>query len=140
MSDGSEPVENSEILYRRIPKIWYDDKEIDSEAFLPHRENDTSGISLFRAKYHTIEFAALSPRPNRIYYVASVQAQNLQNIGLTIIPDPLPEKIGHCLIPELCSSKRSDNDVRTFAHMLATKLVDRVDGPFGPYPDTGSRR
>jgi len=54
--DGTEPVANDELLYRRIPvsKGWYDQGEVSPEAFHP-RKNETGGISLFRNKYKPIQ-------------------------------------------------------------------------------------
>jgi hypothetical protein len=37
MEDGTEPVADDELLYRRIPvsKGWYDEKGLSAEAFGP---------------------------------------------------------------------------------------------------------
>lgn len=79
--DATEPIDDGEILYRRIPVStgWYQaDKEppLEPEAFRPNR-NDTSGISLSRAKYTSIEEAARG-QPGRSYYVAVFRAGELR--------------------------------------------------------------
>ncbi len=55
MSDGTEPIDDMEILYRRIPvSQGYYDPKVDSKpsplAFKPTK-SDTTGLSLYRAKY-----------------------------------------------------------------------------------------
>jgi hypothetical protein len=61
MSDGSEPVADHEILYRRIPATsGFYNPHIDPNpsplAFRP-TQLDTTGLSLSRAKYKTLEQA-----------------------------------------------------------------------------------
>lgn len=64
------PISDDEILYRRIPAStgWYDPSRtpaLEPETFRPNR-NDTSGISLSRQKYSTVEQAARGQLHNQI--------------------------------------------------------------------------
>jgi hypothetical protein len=52
MDDGTEPIADDELLYRRIPVStgYYSPitNEINSQAFAPHKTEDVTGISLYR--------------------------------------------------------------------------------------------
>jgi hypothetical protein len=55
MGDGTEPIEDDEYLYRRIPLAYFDVNQGDEpspHAFHP-RQYDETGISVFRARYTT---------------------------------------------------------------------------------------
>ena len=59
MENAPEPIADDELLYRRVPKLWYArDSGIMSEAFAPHKLNDATGLSVARAKYKSVEDAA----------------------------------------------------------------------------------
>lgn len=77
MERGSEPVDDEELLYRRVPASlgWYSPTTgvISSEAFGPHKNRDVSGLSVTRAKYKSIEEAARG-RPGKSYYVVVLRA------------------------------------------------------------------
>jgi hypothetical protein len=84
---GSDPILDDETLYRRIPEStnWYDPNRtpsLEPEAFRPNR-NDESGISVARAKYTTMQQAALG-RVGKQYYVAVLRAGDIRAAGMEL--------------------------------------------------------
>lgn len=80
-----EPVEDDEILCRRIPFQWYDPQKsspITAVAFTPNK-NDDDGISLWRKKgKKTCEAVAATGRVGKRYYVALLRAGDLREYGI----------------------------------------------------------
>ncbi len=92
MSDGSELIADHEIFYRRIPAAsgFYDplvDPRPSPLAFRPTK-NDTTGLSLSRAKYTALETAG-SGRDGKQYYVAVLRAGELRRLGMDVVPGRL---------------------------------------------------
>lgn len=136
MSPGEEPVEDGEILYRRVPAVWWDGNNVDEQAFLPHPKNDPDGLSLSRAKYRSIEEAARprTLRPGKPYYVAILRASALHEADLSIEPKPLENDPSHCILPDLRSENRNSDESRRVARILVLGLTsDDIEGPFGPF-------
>jgi hypothetical protein len=127
---GWEPIEDDEILYRRILTDWYDptDASISDNAFKPNK-HDVDGISLCRAKLVRIEVAAQG-RSSKGYYVGCLKASDLRENGIEIRPDPQENNKGHCLIPSMTYEKRRTDEAVQQAHLLARKLTREVKGPF----------
>jgi hypothetical protein len=84
MQDGTEPVAEDELLYRRIPvsKGWYDEKGLSPEAFYP-RPDEESGISVSRAKYVSVEKAGQG-KSKKGYWVAVLRAGDLRQHGIRV--------------------------------------------------------
>ena len=139
MGEGTEPIEDDEELYRRIPVSmnWYD-PELDAppspKAFRP-REPEIGGLSVSRAKYKTPQEVAHNDH-GRQYYVAVLRAGDLRDRGLEVAPRPIsPDDPGHAELPDLCASNRRDTE--DLQLMLAEKLCLRVIGPFPAQPAQG---
>lgn len=138
-AEGNEPLSDDEIVYRRVSDKsgWYEpgsERSVAWEAFKPNR-NDATGISVWRAKYLTAgETAARHARLNR-YYVLALNVGRLRQIGVEVEPSPYEGGIGHASIVTLNypAYKNDKNRLREFAEHIATKLVEHVEGPFGPY-------
>jgi len=134
--DGTEPVTRDELLYRRIPvsKGWYDDRNgVSPEAFDP-RKSETSGISLFRNKYKTIQEVAKGPSKGG-YYVAVLRAGDLMKEGIQIVPRPDPPNVlGHVESPGLTCEDRLTQEAYERKVRLA-KLCVRLEGLFLPSTD-----
>jgi hypothetical protein len=104
--DEHQPVDEREFVYRRIHRAYYQAGlpiPIQPAAFRPN-QNDISGLSLFRAAFvqpaDTLASIEASKRIN--YYVARIAVQDLDRLGLTVVPDPDPDgPLGHAIIPEL---------------------------------------
>ena len=95
VDSGIEPIEDDELLYRRIPVSlrWYDPATdiLKSEAFGPHKTEDTTGISVSRAKYKSIQEAAIG-KSKKGYYVVIIRAGDLRQRGIKVVPRPdLPD-------------------------------------------------
>ena len=130
-------VDATERLYRRIPASWYFQEGIHYAAFLPHERSDVDGLSMYRAKLTSKLTAARprSPRPGKQYYLATLLCSDLNDLGLTVIADPLIDSPGHCLVPRLCSKNRAEDKVAItgIAKTIVDRLIVAVDGPFGPF-------
>lgn len=133
MADGSEPIADHEILYRRIPAAsgFYDPK-VDPNpsplAFRPTRD-DTSGLSLARAKYKGLEEAGRG-RERKQYYVALFRAGNLRRLGMEVIPKPFEDDPGHCEIADLTFGNRKAMPFAEWQALLAEQLCLQIEGPF----------
>src|SRR5688572_14431574 len=92
LGPGSEPVDAGELIYRRIPVSmdWYSPSAgLSPEAFDP-RKDETTGISVSRDKYQTVEQAAAGPS-KKGYWVAIFRAADLQRNGIRVEPRPTAE-------------------------------------------------
>jgi hypothetical protein len=104
--DEHQPVDPSEWVYRRIHRTYYQPGlpiPIQAAAFRPN-PNDTTGLSVFRAVFvqpaDTLTNIEASKRDH--YYVARIAVQDLQRLGLTVVPEPDPDgPPGHAIVPEL---------------------------------------
>lgn len=135
MGNGTEPIADDELLYRRIPASmgWFDPATgmVKPEAFAPHKTQDVTGLSVSRAKYKTIEEAARG-RPGKSYFVAVLNAGDLYCKGISIAPRPeTPDGYdpAHAELPDLKSSNRKD-DVTLEQQRILVELCLRVEGPF----------
>ncbi|GMU82708.1 MAG: hypothetical protein AMXMBFR47_25790 [Planctomycetota bacterium] len=136
--DGREPIADDEFLYRRIPAWtnWYDPTRLlplSDTAFRPN-DHDGLGISLWRAKYRSIEEAARGSVPGKSYYVAILCARDLRAAGIRVEPDVDPtdpaRPPGHATLPDLRAADRKTVQVRQWMRLLAVELVLSVEGPF----------
>ena len=106
MEDELQPVHDSEFVYRRIPLKFYDPDlpvPIPALAFRPNA-NDTTGISVFRARFVSpLEtLASVDANKRNTYFVAQLAVRDLKKLGVTVVPEPVEAgPAGHCVIPEL---------------------------------------
>ncbi len=133
MGDGTEPIEDEELLYRRIPtQVSYFDPKRDSRpsphAFTPHR-NDASGISFSRAKYASPEEVAMRGFSSR-YWIAVLKAGDLRKHGLEVIARPVGGDPGHAELPALSYKNHKTDVAEETKVLLAEKLCLNVLGPF----------
>lgn len=131
--EGDDPIADHELLYRRIPvSQGYYDPAVDLNpspmAFKPTRD-DASGLSVYRAKYKTIE-AAAQGRPGKSYYVAVLRAGDLRAIGIDAVPQPLEADPGHAGIAGLTYENRKRMPYLEWQTLLAEQLCLRIEGPF----------
>ncbi len=130
---GEEPIGDEELLYRRIPRqpSFYDaekDPAVTPLAFKPTK-NDTSGLSIFRAKYISIEKVAENDRDKK-FFVAVLKAGDLRLHGLIVVPSPLPNSPGHAEISSLTYATRKTTLSKEMRVKLAHELCLRVGGPY----------
>jgi len=134
MANEPTPIDDNEILYRRIPvsKQWYNGKTVYAEAFEP-RPDEHSGISLFRARFRSLEEAAKG-MAKQGYYVAVLSVADLKRVG--IIVEPRPETPNgwddaHVELPGLTAKDRQTDEAETLQAQLAEIAAKRkVEGPF----------
>ena len=127
--DGTEPIEGSEILYRRVPASmgWFSEGHLSPQAFDP-RDADTTGLSVSRGKYKSAEEAARG-MSKKGYYVAAFLAEVLIQRGIRIVPRPLADDPSHAELPDLNYGNRLTDETREL--MLAlSECWTSVDGPF----------
>lgn len=126
-----EPIEDDEILFRRVPLKLYDRKAeppVHRDSFRP-REYDKTALSLYRAKFQTAEDVGRTGTAKG-YYVAHLRAGSIRRERMNVIPKPLESSPGHCEVEELnYANRRTDlSEERQLA--LAEKLCEKVEGPF----------
>lgn len=134
MSQQPIPIDDGEILYRRIPvsQEWYKDGIVYGEAFEPRIE-ESSGISLFRKRFKTIEVVARG-KSKKGYYVASLKVADIRAAGLAVVPQPDTADgwdDSHVEIPNLNASIRRTNRAEELQSMLA-EIAGRLP-IVGPY-------
>ncbi len=104
--DEQQPVDQSEVVYRRIPRVFFQAALpvlFRIAAFRP-TANDTTGLSVFRAGFLRPEdtLANVAPATRNDYYVVSLAVADLRALGLTVVPEADPQgPPGHAVIPEL---------------------------------------
>lgn len=131
MGDESEPIADDEVLFRRVPAStgWYSPETgLKTEAFAPHKTDDSTGLSVSRNKYKTVEEAARG-RPGKSYYVVILRAGDLRKQGIAVEPRPLPGDPGHAELPELNSRNRKTSETLERQRILV-RLSLGVAGPF----------
>ena len=134
MDSAIEPIEDDELLYRRIPVSmgWYAVDRLSPQAFGP-RKDETTGISVFRAKYRSIREAAAG-KSKKGYYVAVLRVGDLRQRGIEVVPRPeLPDgqyELAHAELPDLNSATRTADATLERQRILAEELCLRVEGPF----------
>ena len=105
-------------------RVWYDPATgvLNSEAFGPHKTRDTSGLSVPRAKYKSIEEAAHG-QPGKSYFVAVLRAGDLRQRGIDVVPRPvLPDgrrDPAHAELPDLNGSVRKADQTLERQRILA---------------------
>lgn len=135
--DVPDPIDDDEILYRRVPaaaapqRYDPDTGELTDQAFAPHRTEDVTGISLVREKFKNAEQAARG-RAGKSYYVAALRAGDIRCAGMSVEPRPhLSCGIdpAHAELPDLNSGNRKD-DATLERQRVLVRLCLRVLGPF----------
>jgi hypothetical protein len=129
----ADRVADEEILYRRVPMStgWYDPNRqppLEPEAFRPTRE-DTTGISVVRAKYASLQEAARG-RPGKSYHVALLRAGDLRAAGMEVMPKSVEGRPGHAEITSLTYGNRRSDQALEWQSSLAGELCLAVEGPF----------
>jgi len=134
---GSEAVSDDEWLLRRVPEVWGPSPSTpfpSLDAFKPHRDRDTTGLSLYREKYIPVRELVLRGGGKRAYWVARVRAHEVRQTGLSIQPRPNDvDGPGHVEIPEMRSDNRDTNKVLEWAHELSRCCA--VEGPYRDHLD-----
>lgn len=138
--DGSEPITDDEIVFRRVSEVsgYYkpeSDRPVSWVAFRPNR-NDHTGLSVWREKYKSAEEAAShQARPGTRYYVLALNVGRLRSIGVEVLPTVDEGGTGHASLCNL-NTTAEKNSVREFANAIAGSLIERIHGPFGPFGGT----
>ena len=128
------PIDDEEILYRRIPVSmeWYVDSVLSGLAFEP-RPDEHSGISVFRKRFRTLHQVALG-KSKLGYYVVSLRVTDLREAGIQVVPQPvLPEgwDDAHAELPGLnANNRRSDAAEALQSRLAEIGLRLPVEGPF----------
>ena len=133
MLDGTEPITDDEILYRRSntsEKHFNPEsgEPISPKAFKPHRDRDKTGLSVFRAKYVN-PYKLCDDGSGRRFWVISLCAGDLRRHGIEVIPRPSKQAgPGHAELPGLHSDNRKKTEELQL--IIAEKLCLRIEGPY----------
>lgn len=133
MEGAIEPVGDEEIVYRRIPtKPEYFDPIVSPTptplAFRP-REQDTTGLSVYRANYVSPQQVATNSRGAK-FFVASLRVCDLRANGIDVVARPKPDEPGHAEISSLTYLERNTDSAREMQQLLAEKLWFKIEGPY----------
>ncbi len=134
MSGEPIPIDDSEILYRRIPvsKEWYQKGIVYAEAFEP-RPEELTGLSLFRKRFKSIE-AVSRGLAKQGYFVASLKVADIRAAGISVVPRPETSDgwdDAHVELPELTGNVRGSDSAEEMQSKLAEIAMQLpVEGPF----------
>lgn len=116
MKDESDPVSPDEFILRRIPNLPnYINMELPMPvvrgAFGPS-SSDIDGLSVYRENFVSAQDVAEDGNNLAGYYVVRLRAQDIFNLGMDLIPNPINGQLpGHTLIPELSLiAKKADRN------------------------------
>lgn len=146
MGAGIDPISDDELLYRRVPAsaspTWYDPStgELSAQAFAPHKTQDKTGLSVFRAKHKSIEDAAKG-RPGKVYYVAKLRVRDVWQAGIAVVPQPItPDGYdhAHAELPDLNAGNRKSGETLERQRVLV-ELCLEVAGPFPAQEEVRAR-
>ena len=131
--NGTEPIGQDEIVFRRVLKSQYkpDKDQLSAKGFNP-RPSDTTGISLCRANYlpdPKPEAAAALGRAGMEFWVVELRAADLRSAGMEVKPEPSQEFIGHASIPILNAASVDTSDTKILTDS-ASRLPRTIHGPF----------
>jgi hypothetical protein len=139
MSQGSEAVDPSEFVLRRIPKSQFSTStppRILRVGFCPNKQ-DVTGISVYREKDTTVAAVVSDAKKPNECYVVRILVQSLIDLGLSLIPEVDPGgPAGHCVIPELRLSEYEDKNKKNLlkdkqeelARIASDNIVHRPPG------------
>ncbi|MCI0462429.1 MAG: hypothetical protein L0Z62_36215 [Gemmataceae bacterium] len=127
--DEHDPVDDGEFVFRRIHRTFFDPRvqiPIQFPAFRPN-PHDTTGLAVFRARFAqpVDTLASLDPAKAKDYYVARLAVRDLRNLGLTVVPEPVPGgPSGHAVIPEMSwHAYRAQKEQRKLVLVELAKLA-----------------
>ena len=135
--DAQDPITDDEILYRRIPaganpsRYNPETNTVNDQAFAPHKTNDQTGLSVFRAKSKSIAEVAAGIA-GKWYYVAVLRAGDIRSRGIEVQPKPDTANgfdAAHAELPDLNSANQKESKTLEKQKILA-ELCLRVEGPF----------
>lgn len=146
MAEQTEPsltplaaISDRETLLRRVPPSYYPNKEVPNkpaiDAFLPRRwvssqdPGDSTGLSVDREWFTTIDSASRHPDTGKPQNVARTSVEQIGTVGLSAIANERPSNRSHTLIPELNSLDYKNNKekkawIKTTARKIAMELCE----------------
>lgn len=134
-SHTEDVVPREENLYRRFPLDWWSspknkNKPIPASFFMPRPwkseklPGDTDGLSVSLASKSTIKIASTSSCTGRRLCLARFPARIAMDRGLSVVPQPTNDDLGHAVIPELNSTARRDPNKEKIIEEHAIALRD----------------
>ncbi len=128
------PIDDDELLYRRVSvrSGWFQNGSLSADAFSPSKQ-DTTGISVFRKRFRTVESAAAGPSPDG-YFVVVLQAGELRANGIQVEPKPDVNGVwdeSHAELPQINIATKKSSTVNELKETLVKLAARRsVQGPF----------
>jgi hypothetical protein len=132
LPDENDSISDDEIVYRRVPvsQGWVDERGVSMNAFKP-RPDDETGISVYRARFLSLEDAAKGLSKHG-YYVLALRSGDLRAAGIDIVPKPEADLPGHAELPSLAYHVPESDVSIQHRRLLADQLVMAIHGPFFP--------
>lgn len=135
--DGGDRIADDEIVYRRVLArsdycIPDSDRPIQWIAYKPS-ERDSSGISVWRAKYVQPDQAIRTAKSGRSYYLIALKVRDLRQLGAKVVASPEEGGFGHATITSLSWNRyrgSQKKDVMELASRIAFEASGVVLGPF----------
>ncbi len=133
LKSESDAITSDEWLIRLVwhERVTNRDPVIAPSSFEP-RENETSGISLYRRSCLAEPTDALIPFPDPAkrdrYAIVLVSVRLIEQTGCTVRSDPRFDVPGHVLIPEIniTAFKADRQRYRSLTRDLATEASDHI--------------
>jgi hypothetical protein len=135
--DENDPIDDNEFVYRRIHPQFFDAAlamPVQRDAFRP-TQNDSTGLSVLRAHFARPAHALPKPEAGKAtnYYVARLAVRDVRDLGLTVVPEPVPAgPPGHAVIPELSWAAYQANKLHWKALLLELARLASADIVFQP--------
>lgn len=123
-------VQTGEVLLRAIPNAPGYFKEgmvnwtVDPYAFKPNRRRDADGMSFFREDFSTAQEVVDANRHPSGVRVARITFQQLQALGLDVVPNPDPSQpAGHAVVPGMRFVAKLPREEKRKIEDLSQKLA-----------------
>lgn len=77
----------------------------------------------------------MGTKPNHRYFMLGCRVSRLRQAGVVVEPSPEDGGPGHASLVNMNTSayQQNKNAVRELAEKIASDLIERVEGPFGPF-------
>ncbi len=132
-----EPIANDELVYRRVPEVFYDpnsNRPLAWEAFRPNK-NDTDGLSVWLSKYVSpSDVAQRNARFGKRYYVLEIAVTDLRELGIEVISTPEHGELGHASLATMtyAAYQADKNLISELAKRITLEFKHIIYGPYGP--------
>jgi hypothetical protein len=122
--ESAESIPDDAVLLRRIPMTQFPSGQIAYANFVPS-PRDTDGLSLFLQSVLSAE-SLVAAAPKVGAGVAAATAGEIRRLGLSLVLSEEHGGPGHCHIPEIRYSVRSELPVKALIAALTELFARRI--------------